>query len=169
MPRADAGYHLAVSEPREPVSTEAVMTEVRDQVRADLHARLVAQGGGADFDSRATFDEVDRLIAAAVAHDDPRALLIPARLPDPWRPALSLDLPGHRGGVAGRAIHFAKAKLVLPVVRWLYEYSAENFRRQQQVNVALMACLQAIAADHARLKARVADLERAGLERRPGA
>ena len=140
------------------------MTEVRDQVRADLHARLVAQGGGDDFDSRATFDEVDRLIAAAVAHDDPRGLLIPARLPDPWRPALSLDVPGHRGGAAGKAIHFAKSKLVLPVVRWLYEYSAENFRRQQQVNVALMACLQAIAADHARLKAKVAELER-----RPGA
>jgi hypothetical protein len=145
------------------------MAEVRDQVRADLHARLVAQGGADDFDSRATFDEVDRLFAAAVAHDDPRGLLIPARLPDPWRPALSLDLPGHRAGVTGKAIHFAKAKLVLPVVRWLYEYAAENFRRQQQINVALMACLQAVAADHARLKARVADLERAERERRPGA
>jgi len=142
------------------VSTDAVMDDVRARVRADLHARLVAQGAGDDFDTRAIFDEVDRLVEQALAHEDPRALLIPARLPDPWRPALSLDLPGHRPGLAGRAVLFAKARLVLPVVRWLYEYAAENFRRQQQVNVALMACLQTIAADHARLKARVADLER---------
>jgi hypothetical protein len=135
------------------------MREVRDRVRADLHARLVAHGAR-DLDDRQVFDAVDELLTQALAQDDPRALLIPARLADPWRPALSLDLPGHRGGVAGRAIHFAKARLVLPVVRWLYEYSAENFRRQQQVNVAVMACLQALAADHARLKARVDQLER---------
>jgi hypothetical protein len=146
------------------VSTEAVMSEVREQVRADLHARLIAAGAGDDFDSRAVFDEVDRLLAQALAHADPKALLIPALLADPWRPALSLDFTGHRGGVAARAIRTVKARLVLPVVRWLYEYSAENFRRQQQVNVALMACLQTLAADHARLKARVESLER-----RPGA
>jgi hypothetical protein len=152
-----------VSDP-DVVSTEAAMDAVRDRVRADLHARLVAQGAGDDFADRAVFDEVDRLIERALAHDDPRALLLPARLADPWKPALSLDLAGHRGGAAGRAIHFAKARLVLPVVRWLFEYGAENFRRQQQVNVALMACLQALAADHARLKARVESQER-----RPGA
>jgi hypothetical protein len=45
-------------------------------------------------------------------------------------------------------------------VRWLYEYANENFRRQQQVDVALMACLQTLAADQARLKARLAEIER---------
>ena len=142
------------------MSTEAVMDEVRAQVRAELFDRIVQKGSGDDFDSRAVFDEVDRLLTRALAHDDPRALLIAARLDDPWRPALSLDFAGHRGGVAGRAIHFAKSRMVLPVVRWLYEYNTENFRRQQRVNVALMACLQTLAADHARLKARVDSLER---------
>jgi hypothetical protein len=146
------------------VSTEAVMDEVRAQVRAELFDRMVQKGSGDDFDSRAVFDEVDRLLTRALAHDDPRALLMAARLDDPWRPALSLDFTGHRGGVTGRAIHFAKSRVVLPVVRWLYEYNSENFRRQQRVNVALMACLQTLAADHARLKARVDSLER-----RPGA
>ena len=97
------------------------MREVREQVRADLHARLITAGAADDFDSRAVFDEVDRLLAQALAHGDPKALLIPALLPDPWRPALSLDFTGHRGGVAARAIRAAKARLVLPVVRWLYE------------------------------------------------
>jgi len=143
-----------------PVATEDVMDEVRDRLRGELHARLVAQGAGDDFDSRAVFDEVDRLLTRALAHDDARALLLPARLDDPWRPALSLNLAGHRHGVAASAILFAKSRLVLPVVRWLYEYAAENFSRQQQVSIALMACLQTIAADHARLKTRVADLER---------
>jgi hypothetical protein len=148
-----------VSEPTV-VSTEAAMDAVRERVRADLHARLAAHGATADLADRAVFDEVDRLIERALAQDDPRSLLLPARLPEPWKPALSLELAGHRGGVAGRAVHFAKARLVLPVVRWLFEYTAENFRRQQQVNVALMACLQTLAADHARLKARVDSLER---------
>jgi hypothetical protein len=142
------------------VSTEAVMDEVRERVRALLHARLVAQGAADDFDSRSVFDEVDRLFEQALAHEHPRALLIAARQPEPWRPALSLDFAGHRRGLAGTAIRFAKQRLVLPVVRWLYEYARENFRRQDQVNVALMACLQALAADQARLKARLAELER---------
>jgi hypothetical protein len=151
-----------VSDP-DVVSTEAAMDAVRERVRAELHARLVAQGAGDDLGDRAVFDEVDRLIERALTHDDARALLLPTRLSEPWRPDLSLDLTGHRGGVAGRAVHFAKARLVLPVVRWLFEYTAGNFRRQERVNVALMACLQALAADHARLKARVDRLER-----RPG-
>jgi hypothetical protein len=136
------------------------MDDVRGRVRAELHARLVAQGAGDDFESRSVFDEVDRLFDQALAHEHPRALLLPARLVDPWRPDLSLDFPTHRRGLAGRLIRFAKARLVLPVVRWLYEYANENFRRQHRVNVALMACLQTLAAEQARLKARLAEVER---------
>ena len=136
------------------------MDEVRGRVRAELHARLVAQGAGDDFESRCVFDEVDALFDRALAHEHPRALLLPARLPDPWQPALSLDFATHRRGLAGRVIRFTKARIVLPVVRWLYEHANENFRRQHQVNVALMACLQTLAADQARLKARLAEVER---------
>ena len=146
------------------VSTESVMREVRDRVRADLHARMIAQGAGDDFDSRAVFDAVDDLFAQALAHQDHRALLLPAHFDEPWKPALSVDFPGHRNRLAAGAIRFAKSRLVLPVVRWLFEYAQDNFRRQHRVNVALMATVQTLAADHARLKARLADLER-----RPGA
>jgi hypothetical protein len=143
-----------------PVSTEAVMDEVRDQVRAELYARLVGHGAGDAFTSREVFDDVDQLFTAALAHEKTRTLLLAARIDPPWEPRLSLTLTSHRPGLAGRSIEFAKSRVVLPVVRWLFEYANVNFRRQQKVNIALMAVLQAVAADHARLKARVAALER---------
>jgi hypothetical protein len=46
-----------------------------------------------------------------------------------------------------------------PITRWLFEYAQENFRRQARLNHALLACLQALAADHARLAHRVTALE----------
>ena len=156
-------YHLGVSD-GPAVSTEAVMDEVRDRIRADLHARLVLQGAGDDFADRAVFDEVDRLFAQAMSVEDARALLLPARLEGPWKPVLSLDFPGHRSKLIAAPIRFVKTRFVLPAVRWLYEYSHENFRRQHQLNLALMSIVQTLAADHARLKARLAELER-----RPGA
>jgi hypothetical protein len=136
------------------------MEDIRARIRDDLHARLIGHGAKDDFDQRAIFDEVDRLFSQAVAHDEPRALLLPARFEEPWRPKLSLEFPSHRGGLAAGAIGFAKRRVVLPMVRWLFEYALENFRRQDRVNVVLMATLQTLAADHARLKARLAALER---------
>ena len=153
-------YHLGVSDGSSPVSTEAVMEEIRGKIRDDLHARLIGHGARDDFAERAIFDEVDRVFAQALAHDDPRALLLATRLEEPWRPLLSLEFPGHRNKLAAGAIRFAKSRLVLPVVRWLFEYSQENFRRQHHLNVVLMATVQTLAADHARLKARLAELER---------
>lgn len=149
----------AVSGERQ-VSTEAVMDQIRDRVRDELHARLVGLGAADDFADRAVFDDVDRLFDQALARDDASALLLPAKLDTPWRPELSLEFASHRGPLSGAAIRFVKSRLVLPVVRWLFEYAQENFRRQHHLNVALMATLQALAADHARLEARVAELER---------
>jgi hypothetical protein len=135
------------------------MDEVRERVRGALFARLVAQGAADDFDSFGVFSEVDRLFDQALSHEHPRTLLLAARLTEPWRLSLSLDFRSHRPGLAGRAIRFAKSRLVLPVVRWLWEHVNENFRRQQQVNLALMACLQTLAAEQARLAARLGPLE----------
>jgi hypothetical protein len=135
------------------------MEEIRASVRAELRARLVARGAGDDFEDREVFEEVDRLFDRALAHRHPRALLLPARLAEPWRPVLSLDFTGHRRGLLGILIRFAKARVVLPVVRWLYEYSRENFRRQHELGVAMMACLQTLAVEQARLKKRLAEIE----------
>jgi len=54
--------------------------------------------------------------------------------------------------MVGPIIVFAKRRLVLPLVRWLFEYTEDNFRRQDYVNRVLMACLEELAIDNARLR-----------------
>jgi hypothetical protein len=139
-------------------STESVMHEVRDRVRAELHKRLAERGGAEELADRAVFDEVDALFRRGLTRD--RAdLLLPALMAEPWRPELSLRLSSHRAPSAAAPILFVKKRLLQPMFRWLFEYSQGNFRRQDHLNQALVACLQSLAADHARLKQRVAVLE----------
>jgi hypothetical protein len=138
--------------------TDAVMREVRERVRADLRARLVARGVEELADPR-VFEDVDALFRRALARDDRHALLLPELMADEWRPELSLRLASHRGGLAASLVLFAKRRLLLPLTRWLFEYSLENFRRQDRLNVALMSCLQSLAAEHARVQLRLASLE----------
>ena len=38
------------------------------------------------------------------------------------------------------------------MTRWLYEYSADNFRRQEHVNRMLVACIEELAIENARLR-----------------
>ncbi len=139
--------------------TEAVMAELRGRVRAGLRARLVARGAADDFADQAVFDAVDVLFRRALARDDRHALLMPDLLEQPWRPELSLSIASHRRGPVGALIVFTKRRILLPLSRWLYEYALENFRVQDRVNVALMSCLQSLAADHVRLRQRLDALE----------
>jgi len=135
------------------------MDLVREKVRADLRARLVARGAADDFGEARVFDEVDALFRRAIAQDDPQALLMPELLAERWRPELSLRLATHRGGLAASIVLFAKQRVLLPLTRWLFEYALENFRRQDRLNLALMSVLQSMAADQARLQRRLAVLE----------
>ena len=59
-----------------------------------------------------------------------------------------------------------KRRILLPLTRWLFEYTLENFRRQHRLNLALMACVQTLAIEHAKLSREVAAL-RAGDSERP--
>ena len=52
----------------------------------------------------------------------------------------------------GRAIVFAKRRLVLPLTRWLFDYTQANFKRQQHLNVVLLACLEELAIENVRLR-----------------
>jgi len=135
------------------------MDEIRRRVRADLRARLLVRGAAADFADERIFDDVDALFRRALAQDDRFRLLLPELLGDEWAPELALRLRSHRPGPVAAIVLFAKRRILLPLTRWLYEFALENFRRQDALNVALMACLQTLAADHARLRERVADLE----------
>ena len=49
-----------------------------------------------------------------------------------------------------------KRRLLLPLTRWLFEYSQENFRRQDHLNRVLFACLEELALENARLRRTIA-------------
>jgi hypothetical protein len=142
------------------------MADVRARVRAQLRARLLASGAQ-DFADERLFDNVDALFRAAVANDDRGALLLPHLIQDDWQPELALRLSSHRGGLTARLLVGVKRRVLLPVMRWLFEFTLENFRRQHRLNLVLMACLQTFAIEHARLAREVAEL-RADARRRAG-
>lgn len=151
--------------------TDAVMADVRARVRADLRARIVAASGpgtsgAADLADERLFADVDALLRAALANDDAGALLLPHLLTDDWQPELALRLSSHRGGLTARLMVGIKRRILLPLTRWLFEYTLENFRRQHRLNLALMACVQTLAIEHAKLSREVAEL-RAGDRERP--
>jgi hypothetical protein len=144
----------------QPIATEDVMAEVRARVRAALRTRLV-RGGVREFEDEAIFLAAERLLGRALQRRDRQLLLLPELLDDEddWRVNPSLRLSSHRP-IAGGAIVWLKQKLVLPVTRWLFDYSRENFARQERLNFVLMACLQELAVEHVQLAARVDALER---------
>ena len=54
-----------------------------------------------------------------------------------------------------------RSKLLLPLTRWLFEYSQDNFRRQDHLNRMLFACIEELAIENARLRRGSSRLRRA--------
>ena len=55
------------------------------------------------------------------------------------------------------------------MTRWLYEYSLENFRRQQRLNLILFACIEELAIENAQgMQAGAGRAGRAGGQGRQG-
>jgi hypothetical protein len=77
-----------------------------------------------------------------------------------WELATNLRFTSHRP-MAGRFVLFAKRRLVLPLTRWLYEFSRDNFERQTRVNDTLMATIETLVVEVLTLRREVEDL-RAG-------
>ena len=48
---------------------------------------------------------------------------------------------------------FTKRRVLLPMLRWLFEYSQDNFRRQERLNRILLASAEELAVENARLRA----------------
>ena len=153
---------MTTPEKLQPIATEDVMAEVRARVQASVRERLV-RSGVREFEDEATFAAAERLLERALQQSDRQSLLLPELLDDEdeWRVNPSLRLASHRP-IAGGLIVWLKQKLVLPVTRWLYDYSRENFARQEHLNFVLMACLQQLTVENARLAARVEALEGPG-------
>jgi hypothetical protein len=58
----------------------------------------------------------------------------------------------HRGTGPASILTFVKQRLLMPVLRWLFEYSRDNFERQRRVNHVLFACIQELAVETALLR-----------------
>jgi len=102
---------------------------------------------------QATFDAVHAVLARAVDERNLDATLLPELLDSDldWRLQTHLRLSTHRPAV-GRFILLVKRRLLLPLTRWLFEYSQENFRRQDRLNRVLFACIEELAIENARLR-----------------
>jgi hypothetical protein len=132
---------------------DAVMGDIERDVRARLRRHLIKRGGAAEYEDDAIFDAVHAALARAVDQRNFDALLLPELLDSDveWRLRTNLELSTHRPTI-GRAILFVKRRVLLPLTRWLFEYSQENFRRQDHLNRVLFACIEELALENARLR-----------------
>jgi hypothetical protein len=138
------------------IRVDAVMSEIERDVRARLRRHLLKKGGAADYQDEEIFAAVHALLTRAVDGRNLDATLMPELVDGDvdWRLQTHLTMTTHRPAL-GRFILFAKKKLILPMTRWLFEYSQENFRRQDRLNRILFACIEELALENAHLRRRI--------------
>ena len=128
------------------------MREIEDRVRDEVRRQLLARGGAPDYQDPEIFRSVDRLLRRAAERPDSHALLPEFLGPESdWRLQTHLKFSSHRT-VAAPIVLFVKQRILLPLTRWLYEYTVGNFRRQERVNRMLVACIEELAIENARLR-----------------
>ena len=134
------------------------MADLQGRVRDRLRERLLSHGAARAFEDPALFADVERLLGSAVTAGDARTLLLPELLgdPDTWRLETAMRYQSHRATGAGSLIIFVKQRVLMPVLRWLFEYSRDNFERQRRDNHVLFACVQELALETALLRRQLA-------------
>jgi hypothetical protein len=141
------------------IRVEPLMRQIEEQVRDELRRRMLARGGAPEYQDPEVFRSVDRLLRRAADRPDEQALLPEFLGPESdWRLQTHLRFSSHRH-VTGPFVLFVKRRILLPLTRWLYEYTVDNFQRQERVNRMLIACIEELAIENARLRR---DLERLG-------
>ena len=137
----------------EKTSAESVMAELQGRVRERVRAELVRHGASPALDDPALFADIDALLRHAIERSQPAALLLPELLGDPssWRLETAIKYQSHRGA-AGAPIVFVKQRLLMPLLRWFYEFNRDNFERQRRINQVLFACVQELAIETTRLR-----------------
>jgi len=132
------------------VSVDALMREIEGGVRTALRNRIVARGGPSEYGDAEFFAAVEAVLRRALERRDPE-LLLPALSDDERKLVTHLSFSSHRP-LIGPAVVFLKRRVLLPLMRWLYEYCLENFRRQEQINSTLYACVEELAIENVRLR-----------------
>lgn len=122
-----------------------------------LRREVLRHGASAALDDEAVFAMVEQVLRDSVARSDQAALLLPDLLGDPasWRLQPALKIGSHRGQLAASVIGGIKRRLLMPALRWLFEYTHDNFVRQQRMNQVLAACVQELAIQNALLRREV--------------
>jgi hypothetical protein len=138
------------------VDVDAVMAELHGRVRERLRGELVEAGGDA-FADPTVFADVEGVMRAAVSTPEHARLILPELLgePDTWRLTTKIAYRSHRGTGAASLILFVKQRVLMPLLRWMYEYSRDNFERQRRTNHVLFACVQELALETALLRREV--------------
>jgi hypothetical protein len=142
------------------VSVDAVMAELQGRARERLRQRLLGNGASDLYGDPALFAEVERLLSTATEVGDANALILPELLGEPkeWRLETAMRYDSHRDATRASIIIFVKRRILMPLFRWLFEYSRDNFERQRRVNQVLFACVQELAAETAQLRQQVRHL-----------
>lgn len=138
----------------QPVSVDEAMNDVRAQVRARLRGEIARLDPGSPLVDPALFDEAEAILHKALERR--RRLITPALMLDDsdWALETTLRFTSHRQRTGG-VILFVKRRLLLPLMRWLYDYNRENFVRQNQVNDTLMGAVEALVIEVATLRREV--------------
>src|SRR3954470_21138241 len=109
------------------VSVERLMRELGGDISNERRARIVARGGASEYRDPALYARVEEVFRRVLDARDHNALLLPHLLDDEDAYTLQLRLryASHRKFI-GPLLIFIKRAILLPLNRWLYEYSLEN-------------------------------------------
>jgi hypothetical protein len=149
-------------------STDQIMAELQGRVRERVRAELVRHGASEALQDPTLFADIDTMLRAAIDRSQPAALLLPELLGDPstWRLDTAIKYQTHRGA-AGAPIIFVKQRLLMPLLRWFYEFSRDNFERQRRINQVLFACVQELAIEVAKQRRELQALSGQSVQRHP--
>src|SRR5438105_37641 len=105
------------------------MNELQARVRERVRADVLRHGASPALEDPALFAQVDALLQQATERSRPAALLLPELLgePDQWRLDTAIRYQSHRGGGTAAVLMLVKRRLLMPIFRWLFEYSRDNF------------------------------------------
>ena len=136
------------------VDADVIMSNLQQRVRDRLRGELLKEGASSAFEDPQLFADVDAMLRRAADVSESDALLLPEVMGDPssWRLQTALRYQSHRTPGSASLILFIKRRILMPMFRWLFEYSRDNFERQRRVNLVLFACVQELAAETARLR-----------------
>jgi len=139
------------------VDADAIMSDLQRRVRDRLRGELLKDGASSAFEDPQLFMEVDALLRRAADVSESDALLLPEIMGDPagWRLQTAMHYQSYRTPGPASLILFVKRRILMPMFRWLFEYSRDNFERQRRVNLVMFACVQELAAENARLRRQI--------------